>query len=145
MIGQGVSSRSSHSEAAGRITFSAKPCTHSRMSFWSWFSAIENSRSGASPSVGTCASAARAAASVGVAASIGSAAPSSWGGRIVLTNRSVEDGQAAMQGAYQREGGRAVARIRLHDLCDLEEWPMRDEMSLTEVEPELGAIDAYDA
>ena len=32
MIGQGVSSRSSHSWAAGRITFSAKSWTH----FWSW-------------------------------------------------------------------------------------------------------------
>src|SRR5438552_56359 len=41
MIGQGVSSRSSHSEAAGRTTFSAKPCTHSRMSFWSWVSSRE--------------------------------------------------------------------------------------------------------
>src|SRR3954470_15626053 len=47
------------------------------MSFWSWFSAIENSFAGAWPSVGTCASAARAAASVGVAASID--APSSAG------------------------------------------------------------------
>ena len=35
MIGQGVSSRSSHSWAAGRMTPSAKPWTHSRMSFWS--------------------------------------------------------------------------------------------------------------
>src|SRR5579875_989303 len=32
MIGQGVSSRSSHSWAAGRTTFSAKSWTH----FWSW-------------------------------------------------------------------------------------------------------------
>src|ERR671935_1749464 len=38
MIGHGVSSRSSHSCAAGRTTPSAKPCTHSRMSFWSWLS-----------------------------------------------------------------------------------------------------------
>jgi hypothetical protein len=35
MIGQGVSSRSSHSDAAGRTTFSAKPWTQSRMSRWS--------------------------------------------------------------------------------------------------------------
>src|SRR4051812_36073707 len=39
MIGQGVSSRSSHSAAAGRTTFSANPWTHSRMSSWSWLSA----------------------------------------------------------------------------------------------------------
>ena len=38
MIGQGVSSRSSHSDAAGRMTFSANPWAQSRMSFWSWVS-----------------------------------------------------------------------------------------------------------
>src|SRR5438270_13467316 len=32
MIGHGVSSFSSHSAAAGRMTFSAKSCTH----FWIW-------------------------------------------------------------------------------------------------------------
>src|ERR1044072_8328715 len=42
MIGQGVSSRSSHSEAAGRTTSLAKPCTQSRTSFWSWVSSSEN-------------------------------------------------------------------------------------------------------
>src|SRR3569623_298276 len=42
MSGHGVSSRSSHSEAAGRTTPSAKPCTHSRMSFRSWFSSRVN-------------------------------------------------------------------------------------------------------
>ena len=41
MIGHGVSSRSSHSWAAGRITSAAKPCTQSRMSFWSWVSCSE--------------------------------------------------------------------------------------------------------
>src|SRR4051794_3032964 len=41
MIGQGVSSRSSHSDAAGRTTPSAKPWTHSRMSFWSCESSSE--------------------------------------------------------------------------------------------------------
>src|SRR4051812_12835236 len=42
MIGQGVSSRSSHSAAAGRTTFSAKPWTQSLMSFWSWVSSSVN-------------------------------------------------------------------------------------------------------
>src|SRR5689334_1759201 len=42
MIGQGVSSRSSHSAAAGRTTFSEKPWTQSRMSFWSWLSSSVN-------------------------------------------------------------------------------------------------------
>src|SRR3954454_14445033 len=42
MSGQGVSSRSSHSEAAGRITLAAKPCTHSRTSRWSSLSSSEN-------------------------------------------------------------------------------------------------------
>ena len=37
--GHGVSSRSSHSDAAGRMTFSAKPCTQSRRSFCSSVSA----------------------------------------------------------------------------------------------------------
>ena len=41
MIGHGVSSRSSHSWAAGRTTFSAKPWTQSRMSFWSCESSSE--------------------------------------------------------------------------------------------------------
>src|SRR3954451_14307898 len=35
MTGHGVSSRSSHSEAAGRTTSAAKPWTQSRMSRWS--------------------------------------------------------------------------------------------------------------
>src|SRR3954462_6316988 len=70
MTGPGVFALSSHSAPAGRTTFSANPWTHSRMSFWSWFSAIENSFSGAWPLVGTWASAARVAASGGVAASI---------------------------------------------------------------------------
>src|SRR3954451_16404574 len=42
MTGQGVSSRSSHSDAAGRTVLSAKPWTQSRMSFWSWFSSSVN-------------------------------------------------------------------------------------------------------
>ena len=42
MIGQGVSSRSSHSWAAGRMTSCAKPWTQSRMSRWSWLSSSEN-------------------------------------------------------------------------------------------------------
>src|SRR3712207_7048974 len=42
ITGQGVSSRSSHSEAAGRTTSSANPCTQSRMSLRSWESSIEN-------------------------------------------------------------------------------------------------------
>src|ERR1035441_10662544 len=41
MIGQGVSSRSSYSWAAGRTTSAAKPCAQSRMSFCSWLSASE--------------------------------------------------------------------------------------------------------
>ena len=38
ITGQGVSSRSSHSAAAGLTTCSANPCTQSRMSLWSWLS-----------------------------------------------------------------------------------------------------------
>src|SRR3954454_9926166 len=54
MIGHGVSSFSSHSCAAGRTVPSAKPCTHSRMSFWSWLSSREKLFS----SVCSCSSAA---------------------------------------------------------------------------------------
>src|SRR5579863_4019034 len=43
MIGQGVSSRSSHSWAAGRITFSAKPCSQSTSVSWSSLSSSEKS------------------------------------------------------------------------------------------------------
>src|SRR3954463_12029250 len=61
---------------------------------------------------------------------------------MLLTTRSV----SAVQALDQWEGGSPPSRNRVHDLASsLEEWPMRDEMSLTEVEPELGAIDAYDA
>src|SRR5215212_1448682 len=59
MIGHGVSSFSSHSCAAGRTVPSAKPCTQSRMSFWSWFSSREKRRS----SVFSCSSAALVAMS----------------------------------------------------------------------------------
>ena len=74
ITGQGVSSRSSHSAAAGRTTPSAKPWTQSRMSLWSSESSSENEVSGA-PSPATAASAA-AVASVDVAwaASVGVAA-----------------------------------------------------------------------
>src|SRR5919197_736705 len=41
MIGHGVSSRSSHSLAAGRITSLANPCTQSRRSVWSSLSSRE--------------------------------------------------------------------------------------------------------
>ncbi len=44
--GQGNSSFSSHSCAAGRTVCSANPCAHSRMSFWSWESSSENGESG---------------------------------------------------------------------------------------------------
>ena len=43
MIGQGVSSRSSHSWAAGRTTFSAKSWTHFRSCSWSSLRALEKS------------------------------------------------------------------------------------------------------
>ncbi len=42
MSGHGVSSRSSHSAAAGRTTFAANPCTQSRTSRWSSLSSSEN-------------------------------------------------------------------------------------------------------
>ncbi|CAM5680743.1 hypothetical protein STENM327S_04770 [Streptomyces tendae] len=43
MTGQGVSSRSSHSAAAGRMTSAAKPCSQSRTSFCSSLSSMVNS------------------------------------------------------------------------------------------------------
>src|SRR3954452_8350400 len=65
MTGQGVSSRSSHSWAAGRTTFSAKPWTQSRISFWSSLNSSEKFAAPASDS-----SPAAAAASSTVVASI---------------------------------------------------------------------------
>src|SRR5918997_4629951 len=53
MIGQGVSSRSSHSAAAGRTVFSAKPWTQSRRSFWSESSSRENVVMAASEAAGS--------------------------------------------------------------------------------------------
>ena len=43
MIGHGVSSRSSHSWAAGRTTFSAKSCTHFCSCCWSSLRSFEKS------------------------------------------------------------------------------------------------------
>ncbi len=69
MIGHGVCSFSSHSWAAGRITSAAKPCTQSRMSFWSWVSASENVTSWlAAPAIASTAASA-ASVTVGLEAS----------------------------------------------------------------------------
>src|SRR3546814_8195646 len=46
MIGQGVSSRSSHSSPAGRMTCSAKSWTQLWICFWSSLSSRENSAMG---------------------------------------------------------------------------------------------------
>src|SRR4051794_41054554 len=51
MIGQGVSSRSSHSAAAGRTTFSAKSWTHFWIWIWSSFSSREKSVISGAPRV----------------------------------------------------------------------------------------------
>src|SRR3954471_19162246 len=65
MISQGVSSRSSHSAPAGRTTFSAKPWTQSRMSFWSCESAIVKAPGSACLSRSSRSGAAVAVASIG--------------------------------------------------------------------------------
>ena len=52
MIGHGVSSRSSHSWAAGRITSSAKSCTHCWICSWSSFNASENAAAAGSRYIG---------------------------------------------------------------------------------------------
>jgi cell division septum initiation protein DivIVA len=59
---------------------------------------------------------------------------------MVLTERSV----SGMQARDQREGRSARARNRWGTSEHLEVGSMREEMSLTESEPELGAIDAYE-
>src|SRR4051812_10161494 len=76
MMGHGVSSRSSHSCAAGRMTFSENPCTQSRMSFWSCVSASENVGS-----EGAAACSAGVSAVVAMRRSyplVGSVAPGGW-------------------------------------------------------------------
>src|SRR5204862_211662 len=70
MIGHGVSSRSSHSEAAGRTTSAAKPWTQSRMSRWS----SERSRLKGTGSSGTGSSIGGSEA-VSMAATLGSGRP----------------------------------------------------------------------
>src|SRR5215210_6550061 len=73
MIGQGVSSRSSHSAAAGRTTCSANPWTQSRTSRWSWLSSrvkLASESWAAAPSVvaaatACCAASDRPTASMG--------------------------------------------------------------------------------
>src|SRR5437764_406841 len=62
--------------------------------------------------------------------------------------RHADSGAAVATPCKPRTNGRGAAGLgesAVHDLCEpVEEWPMRDEMSLEEVEPELGAIDAYE-
>src|ERR1700680_3162093 len=68
MIGQGVSSFSSHSWAAGRTTSAAKPWTQLRMSFWSWLSASEKVVSlSAEPAIASTAASTASVASVALA------------------------------------------------------------------------------
>src|ERR1700685_1997977 len=63
MIGHGVCSFSSHSCSAGRTTSAAKPCTQSRMSFWSCVSSSENVTScPAAPEIASTAASAAAVA-----------------------------------------------------------------------------------
>src|SRR3982751_1754844 len=50
-----------------------------------------------------------------------------------------------MQGAYQREGRSPGPANRFRTSEHMEDEPMRDETGMTAVEPELGAIEAYDA
>jgi cell division septum initiation protein DivIVA len=60
---------------------------------------------------------------------------------MLLTGWSVN----AMQGPYQREGrARAAANGWMHDASTRRSQLMRDETGVRDVEPELGAIDAYD-
>src|SRR4051794_41931824 len=101
MSGHGVSSRSSHSAAAGRTTPAANPWTQSRTSRWSWLSSIENAlvRSGA------------------VAASIGSTRYADGGGGrggrpAPVAARAAARGRAGRAGADPRRRGAAGGRGR---------------------------------
>src|SRR5436190_23820264 len=118
------------------------------MSFWSWFSAIEKSFSGGWPLVGTWASAARAAASVGAAAaSISGVAPllaillRAHGTDHPVSYRRLSSCKARTSG---RAGCGSGRNRGLHDASTRRSWMMRADTGVTEVEPELGAIDAYD-
>ena len=80
MIGHGVSSRSSHSWAAGRMTFSAKSWTH----FWSW--SWSSSRSRENSDMVHCSDLARGPLSTAVTGvgAVAARAPGS-GGSFVVT------------------------------------------------------------
>src|SRR3954471_10345591 len=97
MSGQGVSSRSSHSAAAGRTTFAANPWTQSRTSRWSWLSSIENA--------------------VAVAASIGSEPYADGGGGrggrpAAVAVRAAALGRSGRPRADPRNGRAAGDRVR---------------------------------
>src|SRR5215218_2154213 len=65
ITGQGVSSRSSHSCAAGRTTCSANPWTQSRMSLCSWLSSRLKTESGSPPPLTAAAACSAARSALG--------------------------------------------------------------------------------
>src|SRR3954453_17797883 len=104
MIGQGVSSRSSHSEAAGRTTFSAKPWTQSRMSFWSCDSSSEK---GVSGSVSTVAGGAWGALKIGLLVRVVNKRYTEWRNiEPIATDLTIDE--------LARETGMTVRNIRSH-------------------------------
>src|SRR4051812_41971310 len=92
ITGHGVSSRSSHSSAAGRTTPSAKPCTHSRMSFWSWLSSSVNLGSPSASDV-ELASSSSALTSTSATEESAMEAKSTWND-VVLNVAKIEGAQA---------------------------------------------------
>src|SRR3954452_5269998 len=111
MIGHGVSSRSSHSEAAGRTTSAAKPWTQSRMSRWS----SERSRLKGTGSSGT-------GSSIGVSGAVSMAANLGvphWG---FCSLRPRPAAQTSCAGDNQQlEAGLGVVEVVAEDLAQLVE------------------------
>src|SRR3954454_25998 len=106
MIGHGVSSRSSHSAAAGRTTPSAKPWTHSRMSFWSWFSSRVNF---GSPWASEAVLASSSSAVASISATEELAMPASLHG--TMSHHQTATGHAATSDVAQIEGAQPLAAL----------------------------------
>src|SRR3954466_2609748 len=111
MIGHGVASRSSYSDAAGRTTSAAKPWTQSRMSRWS----SERSRLKGTGSSGT-------GSSIGVSGAVSMAATLGSGGAAFCSLRPRPAAQTSCAGDNQQlEPRLGVVEVLAEELAQLVE------------------------
>src|SRR5215212_5235294 len=111
MIGHGVSSRSSYSDAAGRTTSAAKPWTQSRMSRWS----SERSRLKGTGSSGT-------GSSIGVSGAVSMAATLGFPRLRFCSLRPRPPAQTSCAGDNEQlEAGLGVVEVVAEELAQLVE------------------------